>query len=49
MRQASAPYEEAPGDSETVEEAPEGTEPRSAAGGPQQGTQKSWWRRILER
>jgi hypothetical protein len=36
---------------ETVEEAPEGTEPHSATGGAQEGSQRprprSWWRRII--
>jgi hypothetical protein len=36
--------------SETVEETPERAEPRSAAGGVQEGAQpRSWWRRILGR
>jgi len=30
---------------ETVEEATEEAEPRSAAGGAQEGSQRSWWRR----
>ena len=45
------PALEAPGDAETVEEAPEGAEPRPAAGGahePTQGAQRrSWWRRLI--
>jgi excisionase family DNA binding protein len=33
---------------ETVKEAPERAEPRSATGGPQEGVQRrSWWRRVL--
>jgi hypothetical protein len=35
-----AAQQEAP---ETVEEAPEGAEPRSAAGGSQTGTERRWW------
>ena len=42
MRQLSAPPEEAPGDAETVEEAPDRAEPRSDAAGPQMGAQGPW-------
>ncbi len=41
------PALEAPGDAETVEEAPEGAEPRSATGGAQEATQRPWWRRMF--
>jgi predicted ArsR family transcriptional regulator len=34
---------------ETVEEEPEGSEPRPYAGGPQEGAQRPWWRRVLGR
>ncbi len=42
----AAPQEpaEAP---ETVEEAPEGTSPRSATGGAQTAAQRPWWRRVF--
>jgi hypothetical protein len=33
--------------SETVEEDPERTEPRSATGGAQEGVQRPWWRRLI--
>ena len=33
----------------TVEEAPEGAEPRPAAGGAQGGAQRPWWRRMFGR
>ena len=52
MRQltAAAP-EEPPEAAETVEEAPEGSEPRSATGGAQEAAQgpewRSWWRRLI--
>jgi excisionase family DNA binding protein len=32
---------------ETVEEAPEGAEPRPATGGAQGGARRPWWRRII--
>jgi excisionase family DNA binding protein len=32
---------------ETVEQEPEGAEPRSAAGGAQEGSQRPWWRRVF--
>jgi len=32
---------------ETVEEAPEGAEPRSATGGAQGGSRRPWWRRMF--
>ena len=39
---------EAPGDAETVEEAPEEASPRPAAGGgASQTTRRSWWRRVF--
>jgi hypothetical protein len=41
------PALEAPGDAETVEEAPEGAEPRPAAGGAQETAQRPWWRRMF--
>jgi DNA-binding Lrp family transcriptional regulator len=47
MRQLSAASQEPAEAAETVEEAPEGTEPRSAAGGAQEGSQQPWWRRWL--
>jgi hypothetical protein len=34
---------------ETVEQAPEGTEPRSYAPGAQEATQRRWWRRLIRR
>ena len=34
---------------ETVEEAPDRTEPRSATRGAQEGVRRSWWRRVLGR
>jgi hypothetical protein len=47
MRQLSAASQEPAETAETVEEAPEGAEPRSAAGGAQEGSQRPWWRRWL--
>jgi excisionase family DNA binding protein len=41
------PQLEPPKSPETVEEAPEGAEPRSAAGGAQEGSKQPWWRRWL--
>jgi hypothetical protein len=38
---------ETPGAPETVEEAPEGTEPRSYAGGAQEAVGRPWWRRVF--
>lgn len=38
---------EATDDAETVEEAPDRTEPRSAAGGAQEGVRRRWWRRVF--
>src|SRR5215210_6745751 len=32
---------------ETVEEAPDRTEPHSATGGTQEGGQRSWWKRVF--
>ena len=43
------PQEEATDAAETVEEAPDTAEPRSATGGAQEGTQRPWWRRVLGR
>ena len=37
--------QESPEAAETVEEEPEGAEPRSAAGEAQEGVRRSWWRR----
>ena len=34
---------------ETVEEAPDRAEPRSATGGAQEGARRPWWRRMLGR
>jgi len=34
---------------EPIEETPEGTEPRSATGGAQEGAQRPWWRRVFGR
>ncbi len=43
-----APAAEGPTeDAETVEEAPEGTSPRSAAGDAQEAAQRPWWRRMF--
>ncbi len=41
------PALEAPGDAETVEEAPEEPEPRPAARGAQETAQRPWWRRMF--
>jgi len=41
------PALEAPGDAETVEEEPEGSEPRSATGSTQEATRRPWWRRMF--
>jgi hypothetical protein len=41
-----APQEPAE-DAETVEQAPEGSEPRSAAPGPQESARRPWWRRVF--
>jgi hypothetical protein len=48
IRQLEAPQEarESP---ETAEEEPERAEPRPAAGGSQEGAQRSWWRRVFGR
>ena len=32
---------------QTVEEEPEGSEPRSATGGAQEATRRPWWRRVF--
>jgi hypothetical protein len=53
MRQLTAAAQEDPPEAaETVEEAPEGSEPRSATGGAQeaaQGTEtRPWWRRVFK-
>ena len=42
-----APARETSEDAETVEEAPEGWEPRSDALGPQEGARRPWWRRVF--
>jgi hypothetical protein len=39
--------QEPPETAETVEEEPERAEPRPAAGGAQEGTQRPWWRRVF--
>jgi hypothetical protein len=39
--------QEPPEDAETVEEAPDGAEPRSAAGGAREGARRPWWRRVF--
>jgi hypothetical protein len=44
--QLEAP-QEASEDAETVEEAPDRAESRSATVGPQQGTRRPWWRRVF--
>jgi transposase-like protein len=45
------PQLEAPADErdvpETVEQEPEGTQPRPAAPGPQEGARRPWWRRVF--
>jgi DNA-binding LacI/PurR family transcriptional regulator len=41
--------QEATEDAETVEETPEGVEPRPATGGAQEGARRPWWRRVLGR
>jgi hypothetical protein len=41
------PALEAPGDAETVEEAPERAEPRSATVSTQGAAQRPWWRRLF--
>ena len=41
--------QEQPGASETVEEVPGGSEPRSAALGAQEGVRTPWWRRVFGR
>jgi hypothetical protein len=38
---------EPPGAPETVEEEPEMAEPRSGAGGAQEGAERPWWRRVF--
>ena len=46
MKALSPPTsEDCPESAETAEEGPEGAEPRSAAGGAQEGAQRPWWRR----
>ena len=48
MRQlTAAAQEEPPEAAETVEEEPEGSEPRSATGSTQEATQRPWWRRLF--
>jgi hypothetical protein len=51
MRQLAAaqPQEEPPEAAETVEEEPEGAEPRSGAGEAHEGVQRPWWRRMFGR
>jgi len=44
---ASEAADEPTEDAETVEEAPEGAEPRSATGGAHEPTQRPWWRRMF--
>ena len=39
--------QEPPEAPETVEEEPEGTEPRSYAPGTQEGSERPWWRRFF--
>ncbi len=46
MRQLSAPQEPTEA-AETVEEEPEGSEPRPAPEGAQEATQRPWWRRVF--
>ena len=41
--------QEATEDADTVEEEPERAEPRSDAGGAQEGARRPWWRRIIGR
>jgi hypothetical protein len=48
MRQlTAASSQEAPEEAETVEEAPDRAEPRSATGGTQEGARRPWWRRMF--
>ena len=48
MRQlTAAAQEEPPEAAETVEEEPEGSEPRSATGSTQEATRRPWWRRMF--
>ena len=48
IRAIEAPASDEPTeDAETVEEAPEEPEPRPAAGGAQETTQRPWWRRVF--
>jgi predicted ArsR family transcriptional regulator len=47
--QALTGASETPEAHETAEEAPEGGEPRSAAGGAQEGARRPWWRRVFGR
>jgi hypothetical protein len=48
MRQlTAAAQEEPPEAAETVEEAQEGPEPRSATGSTQEATRRPWWRRVF--
>ncbi|MBA3426240.1 MAG: hypothetical protein H0U04_17270 [Rubrobacter sp.] len=48
-RELEAPWErpEAPEAPETVEQEPEGTEPRPDAPGRQEGARRPWWRRVF--
>jgi hypothetical protein len=41
------PQLEAPESPETVEEASDSAEPRSATGGAQEGARRPWWRRVF--
>ncbi len=48
LRRELAALREAREEPETVEEAPEGSEPRSATGGAQEGAERRpWWRRVF--
>jgi hypothetical protein len=50
IRAIEAPASEEPTqDAETVEEEPEGAEPRSATGSTQEAAQRPWWRRMFGR
>jgi hypothetical protein len=50
MRQLTAAQPQEPTEiAETVEEEPERAEPDSATGGPQEGIQRPWWRRVFGR
>jgi hypothetical protein len=52
IRELEAPAKPQPSEreaDETVEEAPERAEPRSATGETQEGARRPWWRRVLGR